>query len=318
MFCWDAALRYPLAVAGFQLPSSARKLPLLLIVAAALVLVLSGTVLGWLRFAPVAVADGWRCSEVQGNLQRIVSLARMPDGSIVSTLSAKQRAGAPGMGRLIRLDIHAGHHEVLAEGLYKPAGLLPWEDGIVLTQEYPDQPVLLWKDGGLQSLMMLRKPESITVTPQGRWLIIEDSAGGRLLEVDPRDDFRQNVLFEGFVEGEGVCVGRDGRIFAVDRKRSDLLEYVDGEIRAIPAGLRGPGFLRCTAAGVWITEDVSNNGRLWFYDYERFHLVASHLHAPQSVLEDGDDAVLVAEQGRSRLLRFMRQPTSRVGALRPS
>lgn len=281
-----------------------------------LVRVLSGTtvcltvlalgVLAWLRFAPVSTADGWQYSEVLDGLDRVVALARMPDGSILSTLSAKQRSGMPGAGRLLKLDIATGRHVVLADGLYKPAGLLPWEGDVVLTQEFSDQPVLLWRDGLLRPLLMLNKPESIAATAQGRWLMIEDTVGGRLVEIDPEDGYSQKTLVGGFVNGEGLCVGRDQRIFVVDRKNPNLLEYADGELKPVPAKLNGAGFLRCTADGIWITEDVTNNGRLWFYDYGSFHLIASHLHSPQSVLEDGADAVLVAEQGRSRLLRFSR------------
>lgn len=262
-------------------------------------------ILAWLRFAPVAVSHDWRYQEVQTGLDRIVALARMPDGSIVATLSAKQHPGAPGRGQLIRLDIPAGRYTVLADGLFKPAGLLPHDGGIVVTQEFRDQPVLLWKAGNLQPLLLLAQPESITETPQGRWLVIEDSSGGRLLEIDPMDGYAQKVLAAGFAAGEGVCSGRDGRVFVVDNKNPDLLEFRDGRVLRIAAPLRKPGFLRCTADGIWITEDATNNGRLWLYDYRRFHRIASHLHSPQSVLPDGD-GVLVAEQGRSRLLRFTR------------
>jgi hypothetical protein len=101
-------------------------------------------------------------------------------------------------------------------------------------------------------------------------------------------------------------VDKNQRIFIVDNKNPNLMEYRDGNIVQIPAKMRGAGFLRCTDKGIWITEDVTNDGHLWFYDYKTFQVVASHLHAPQSVLEDGDNAIFVAEQGRSRLLRFVR------------
>ncbi|HNI38150.1 MAG TPA: hypothetical protein PKZ68_07630, partial [Pseudomonadales bacterium] len=52
--------------------------------------------LAWLRFAPVKAAEGWQYSEVQSNLDRVVSLARLPDNSIVATLSAKQHPGDTG------------------------------------------------------------------------------------------------------------------------------------------------------------------------------------------------------------------------------
>lgn len=280
------------------------RIALSVLVAAAL---LAYGVLAWLRFAPVKAAEGWQYSEVQSNLDRVVSLARMPDNSIVATLSARQHPGDTGHGQLVKLDIAAGKYTVLADGLYKPDGLLPYQGGIILTQEYSGQSVLWWKDGKVQPLMLLAKPESIAETADGKWLTIEDSTNGRLLEIDPHDHYNEKVLAGGFSAGEGVCVDKNQRIFVVDNKNPNLMEYRDGNIVQIPAAMRGAGFLRCTDKGIWITEDVTNNGRLWFYDYKTFHVIASHLHSPQSVLVDGANAVLVAEQGRSRLLRFVQQ-----------
>lgn len=268
--------------------------------------VLALAILAWLRFTPVAVAKGWQYREVQSDLDRIVALLRLPDDSVLATLSAKQHPGSPGLGQLIRLDIPAGRYTVLADGLFKPAGLLAHDGGVVLTQEYPEQPVLLWKDDELQPLFWLANPESIVATPQGKWLIIEDTPDGRLLEIDPYNGYTQKVLAGGFAAGEGVCSTEDGRVFVVDAKKPDLFELRDGNMHRIAAPFRKPGFLRCTPDGLWITEDATNNGHLWFYDFRSFHQIASHLHAPQSVLPDGD-GVLVAEQGRSRLLRFARQ-----------
>lgn len=267
---------------------------------------LAAGVMGWLRFSPVTVADGWRYDALPATLDRITALARMPDGGVIATLSAKQHGGEKGRGQLIRLDATNGQSTVLADGLYKPAGLLPYDGGIIITQEFSDQPVMFWKAGSLQPHTMLVKPESITQTPSGQWLVIEDAENGRLLQIDPQTR-KKTVLFQGFVAGEGVCVGRDQRIFVVDSKAADLMEYRGGKMETVLGGLNGPGFLRCTQDGLWITEDVTNNGRLMFYDYQQLHVVARHLHSPQGVLEEGSNAVLVAEQGRSRLLRFTRQ-----------
>lgn len=262
-------------------------------------------VLAWLRFSPVTVASGWKYEVLQGNLDRVTSLARLSDGRLLATLSAKQRAGQPGGGQLVQLDTAAGKHTVLADKLYKPDGLMPYKDGVVVTQEFSDQPVLLWNERQIKPVFMLVKPESITATQNGRWLIVEDALNGRLIEFNPQDG-KQSILYKGFEAGEGVCVGRNQRIFVVDNKGSDLLEFVNGEMKKIVSGLNGPGFLRCTDSGIWITEDVTNNGRLLFYDYQNLHVIARHLHSPQSVLEDSDGSLLVAEQGRSRLLKFSR------------
>jgi hypothetical protein len=269
------------------------------------VLVLILGALAWFRFQPVAVAKGWDYAVVQGNLERVTSLARMPDGSIVATLSPRQHLGGPGQGKLVQLEPATGSYRVLADGLFKPNGLLPYPGGVVITQEMANQPVLRWHDGKLEPLMMLVKPESIVGTAAGQWLVIEDTTGGRLLQVDPHT-LQKTVLHEGFKAGEGVCVGRDRRIFVVDNKTSVLQEYRAGAMLTVLDGLHGPGFLRCTPDGIWITEDVTNTGRLLFYDYERVHVVAEHLHSPQAVLQDGN-GWLLAEQGRSRLLRFSRQ-----------
>lgn len=261
-------------------------------------------VLAWSRFSPVTAVDGWRYEALPAELDRITSLARMPDGSVLATLSPKQRSGDKGHGLLVRLD--TTQYTVLADGLYKPAGLLPYDGGVIITQEYAEQPVLFWKAGVLQPQLMLVKPESIAVMPSGQWLVIEDAENGRLLRIDPQNK-QKTVLFQGFSAGEGLCIGRDQRIFVVDNKGRNLQEYRDGRMDVVLGGLNGPGFLRCTRDGIWITEDVTNTGRLLYYDYRELHVVARHLHSPQSVLEDGENAILVAEQGRSRLLRFTRE-----------
>ena len=263
-------------------------------------------VLAWLRFSPVTVAADWKCDVLQENLDRITSLARLSDGRLLGTLSAKQRTGQPGSGQLVQLDIARGKYKVLADKLYKPNGLMPYQDGVVVTQEFSDQPVLLWNERQIKPVFMLVKPESITATQNGRWLIVEDAMNGRLIEFDPQGE-KQSILYKGFEAGEGVCVGRDQRIFVVDNKGVDLLEFVNGGMKKTVGDLNGPGFLHCTDSGIWITEDVTNNGRLLFYDYQNLHVIARHLHSPQSVLEDGDNGVLVAEQGRSRLLRFSKR-----------
>lgn len=273
-------------------------------------LIIAALVFAWLRFAPVSANDGWQYRVVQEDLDRITALAQLADGSLVASLSPKQGAGKPGEGRLVQLEMVSGSagggYKVLADRLYKPAGLLPYKGGIVVTQEFSGQPVLWWRDGQMLPLLTLVKPESIAVTAAGRWLVIEDASDGRLLEINP-EDVGQKILFQGFTAGEGLCIGRQQRIFVVDSKGNDLLEYVDGKMKKLGGKLNGPGFLRCTADGIWITEDVTNNGRLIFYDYQEFHVVASRLHSPQSVLEYGENSVLVAEQGRSRLLEFSKR-----------
>ena len=266
-------------------------------------LVLTFSVLGWQRFMWVTTAKGWRYTVVQDNLERITSLARLPEGDVVATLSPKQKADGPAEGQLIQLENANTSYRVLATQLHKPNGLLAYNGGIVATQEWPNQPVLYWYEGEMKSLMDLNAAESIAITAKGKWLIVEDSANGRLLEIDP-ETHQQKTLYQGLEAGEGVCVGRDHRIFILDNKRNELLEFVNGDMKSIADGLYHPGFLLCTDDGIWITEDVTSRGRLLFYDYSRLQVVAHHLHAPQGVLVESNYSILVAEQGRSRLLRF--------------
>ena len=271
----------------------------------AILLSMGFAVLAWQSFMWVTTVSGWRYSVAQDDLDRITSLARMPDGRLLATLSPKQMSGQPGTGQLVELDISHAGYTVLSDGLSKPDGLLPYNGGVVITQEFANQPVVFWRDGKVTPLMMLNKPESITITASGQWLVVEDAAKGKLLEINP-ETHAEKILYQGFEAGEGVCVGRNQRIFVVDNKRSALFEFIDGDLKAVAGGLYHPGFLRCTNNGIWITEDVTSRGRLWFYDYEQLHVIAHHLHSPQSVLEEPDGSLLVAEQGRSRLLRFTR------------
>lgn len=269
-------------------------------------IVLTFSVLAWQRFMWVTTTEGWHYTVVQENMNRITSLARLPEGDVVATLSPKQKAGGPAEGQLIQLENANTSYRVLATQLHKPDGLLAYDGGIVATQEWPNQPVLYWYEGEMKSLMDLNAAESIAITAKGKWLIVEDSANGRLLEIDP-ETHQQKTLYQGFEAGEGVCIGRDHRIFILDNKRNELLEFVNGDMKSIADGLYHPGFLLCTDDGIWITEDVTSRGRLWFYDYAKLQVIAHHLHSPQGVLLEKDHSILVAEQGRSRLLRFMRE-----------
>ncbi len=272
----------------------------------AIALIAAYGVLAWQRFMWVTSANGWQYSIARDNLERITSLARLPDGRLLATLSPDQAREEPGRGQLIELGSDTRGYTILADKLYKPDGLLPYNGGVVVTQEFAKQPVMFWHDGQLTPLMMLTKPESLAITTSGKWLIVEDARNGKLVEIDPVS-LTQTILYQGFEAGEGVCVGRDQRIFVVDNKRDALLEFVNGNLNVIADGLYGPGFLHCTPDGIWITEDVTNRGRLLYYDYKQLHVIARHLHSPQSALENADGSILVAEQGRSRLLRFTRQ-----------
>ena len=284
-----------------------RPIAVRLLLALLATVLLAFAVLGYFRWRPVAVADGWHYSVVADGLAMIDSLGTTAQGDLLGTLDFNH-----GKGKLV----HFGPDwkmTVLLDGLSKPAGLLPFRDGVLVAQEEQDMSVMYWSPAGAKPFFKLEFAEGITQLPSGNIAIIADRKDGTLVEVNPVTG-KNIVLLNNLDKGEGLCAMPDGRLYFTEKQRdSALYLYQPGiagkpgsRVAVTPAVLQAPGFLLCTPQGIWITEDRTNDGRLLFWDFSQLHTIADHLHAPQYVLAHGDNEWLLAEQGRARLLRITR------------
>lgn len=271
-----------------------------------LLIVLVFSVLGYFRWRPVAMAEGWRYGVVLDGIEMPDSLAMSPQGELLGTIQLNH-----GKGSLVRFDRN-WQVTTLLGGLSKPAGLLPWREGMLITQEEQDMSVMYWTPAGARPLFKSEYGEGIARLPNGHIAVIADRKNGDLTEVDP-DNGASRVLLSGLDKGEGLCSMPDGRLYLTEKQRdSSLYQYQPGDSPAagrkvaLVGGLQSPGFLLCTPQGIWITEDRTNDGRLLFWDFAGLRVIAEHLHAPQSVLIRGENELLLVEQGRSRLLRLSR------------
>ena len=254
----------------------------------------------WRHFYPVSAAEGWRYREVATDIPMVSALALDADGSLFVTQEFSSRRGS-----LLRLLDNGERQPVLGE-LSKPDGLVMFQGGLVVSQEGGPLPVFLLRDGQHQSLFDGNDVEGVATDGQTLYAI-EDLPHGRLLSYDPQQR-RLAVLRDGLEEGEGVARCPDGRLFYTEKAKGWVKQWQPGGTDTLVAsGLDAPGFVQCSADGLWITEDATHGARVLLVQPDgRLVTVLSHLRSAQTLIPRGDGHYLVAEQGRNRILEFSR------------
>lgn len=254
----------------------------------------------WRHFHPVSAAEGWRYQEVAADIPMVSALALDADGSLFVTQKFSSRRGS-----LLRLLPNGQRQPVLGE-LSKPDGLVMFQGGLVVSQEGGPLPVFLLRDGQRQALFDGNDVEGVATDGQTLYAI-EDLPRGRLLSYDPLQR-RLAVLRDGLEESEGVARCPDGRLFYTEKAKGWVKQWQPGGTDTlVAAGLDAPGFVQCSADGLWITEDATHGARVLLVQPDgRLVTVLSHLRSAQTLIPRGDDHYLVAEQGRNRILEFSR------------
>lgn len=254
----------------------------------------------WRHFHPVSAAEGWRYREVAADIPMVSALALDADGSLFVTQEFSSRRGS-----LLRLLPNGERQPVLGE-LSKPDGLVMFQGGLVVSQEGGPLPVFLLRDGQRQALFDGNDVEGVATDGQTLYAI-EDLPRGRLLSYDPLQR-RLAVLRDGLEEGEGVARCPDGRLFYTEKAKGWVKQWQPGGTDTlVAAGLDAPGFVQCSADGLWITEDATHGARVLLVQPDsRLVTVLSHLRSAQTLIPRGDGHYLVAEQGRNRILEFSR------------
>jgi hypothetical protein len=208
------------------------------------------------------------------------------------------------------ISITNGVRSTIINGLQKPDGLTFSNNNLIFTQESGVRPVLELIKGIPNVLFESNGAEGISSTKNGDIYVIEDRPAGRLLKYT-RESRQVTELVTDLEKAEAVCAMENGDVYYSENGMGIVYQLISGESVVYLRDLVKPGYLYCdeNLQGIWITEDRTNFGRLLFSDEPHFsHTVAAGLHSPQSITFDQQGNLLLAEQGRDRILQFERPP----------
>ncbi|MCM8610757.1 hypothetical protein [Accumulibacter sp.] len=262
--------------------------------------------LAWQHFYPVTAAVGWRYRVHLDDLPQVSALAIDERGSLYWT-----RELGDGRGSLFRRSADGSVAEVLA-GLSKPDGLLSFRGGLVLSQEEGEQSVLWWHEGKSETLFTGRNVEGLASDGQALYAIEDLPAAGRLLRLDEVGGTLR-VLRGGLRAAEGVAICGNGDVFYTQKGKGAGTGSVhrwlaDGSDPLLVGELDAPGFLMCDDDGLWISEDATHRARLLLLDRSgRLHVILRGLRSAQTILALAPGRLLLAEQGRGRVLLVERE-----------
>ena len=243
----------------------------------------------------VVPAQGWRFSVFAQDIMKVDNLALGADGLVYATLEL-----SAGKGKVVRLR-NTGS-EVVVDGLDTPDGLFARDKFLYAVEEVNHGRVLEidTATGKHRTLARLYRPEGIGILPNGDLALSEDSANGRLVRLS--SDGQIETILGGLNRPEGLCVGKDGTIFFAETGTGRVQAFKDGNVRNLAVDLDYPDQVRLPPHGApWITED-SPRGRLMRLKDGGLHVILSGLYLPQGMLFLPNGTLLLAEQGRGRIL----------------
>jgi sugar lactone lactonase YvrE len=252
---------------------------------------------------PAAAADagpvtaaGWKLEVVHENLSGVDNLALHPDGTLYATRELNR-----GRGQVVRL--RNGRVDTLIGGLNSPDGLRLRGDVLYITEETADGRVLEYdlKTGRQREIARLHNPEGIGFLPDGELVVTEDTVNGRIMRLNAHGVV--DVVTGGLSRPEGIVVTPDGTLIFCESITGRVVAWRDGEMNVLMHDLDEPDQIALGADGeIWVTEDT-RSGRLLRYQDGLAEITVSGLSEPQGVVPLGPREVLVAEQGRGRILR---------------
>ncbi|GMR08893.1 MAG: YncE family protein [Gammaproteobacteria bacterium] len=266
----------------------------------AIVLLVIGATL-YNLFMPVSVVAPWQYTVVARDLPNISAVEADTKGGIYALLE-----DSIGQGYLLRL--HHGVRERVLDGLDKPDGMIIYGDDLIISEEVGNGRLIRFTPSDHQSRILARllSAEGIAVDQNGSILVVEDRNPGRLVRIEKNGDVV--ILLDDLDTAEGVCIDRMGRIYIAEKENGRILLYANGIKNVLLEGLHKPGVVNCAINNdLWITEDRTNSGRLLNYHNSRMTTIASRLHNPQGISFDANGRLLLAEQGRGRILAFTRK-----------
>lgn len=245
--------------------------------------------------------DDWEYSVLYTDLPEVSGL-QSHGRSVYVTLETRHYDGE-------LLSILDGDRSTIVSGLQKPDGLTTSLGALVYTQEFGESPVYEIINGAPHGLFMADGAEGIDSTLNGDLYVIEDRPGGRVLKYE-RSTGKTSELATGLEAGEGICVMENGVVYFGERDKGTVYKIQNGEISEYLTSLSKPGFLLCDdeSQSVWITEDRRNYGRLLHSSApHQVQVMARGLSSPQAVTINSQGRLLLAEQGRDRVIQFARR-----------
>ncbi|QRY77405.1 hypothetical protein JVX91_17530 [Pseudomonas sp. PDNC002] len=277
-----------------------RRSPIRLALAATGLLVVAAVgFFAWQDFYPVQAASGWSYQVIHDDVQKAASLVPLPDGGLLVSQELKDD-----QGNILHID-RDGKRRAMIDKLSKPDGMIAAQDGWVFSQESPDRPVQLLRDGKVTDLFMGNAVQGLWDDGDFLYAIEDRRDDGRLLRYRWSDGHLE-VLREHLNESEAITRCTDGRLLYSAKKDGAIRQFTeDGKDPVVLAGLNQPTFLMCDARGIWISEDSTHRARLLLWDGKgEPRTILSFLKAPQSIVPDGKGGYLLAEGGRNRVLQL--------------
>lgn len=261
--------------------------------------------LAWQHLYPASAGDGWSYRVYLDDVRLVSALAKDERGALYVTQEMKA-----GQGLHFRLEADGTRRQVVAN-LSKPDGLASLGDGIAISQEEGEQPVLWLRDGKTEALFTGRNIEGLASDGSALYAIEDRPGDGRLLRYDSLTK-KLTVLREGVLEGEGVAVCPNGELYYAEKGRRWIKRWrAAGDDEVVLGGLNAPGFILCNEDGLWVAEDATHRARLLLLDSKgALHTVLSHLRSAQTLLPLASGRFLLAEQGRGRILELARETTA--------
>ncbi|WP_256657806.1 strictosidine synthase family protein [Pseudomonas sp. 2FG] len=256
----------------------------------------------WRHLYPVLAAPGWDYRVFQDDIERVSALVSDAQGALFIS-----QEFADGKGTILRRSADGSLKAVL-NGLSKPDGLALYRDGVAVSQEGGRLPVLLLQGDQAEPLFSADNVEG--VASDGHYLYaIEDKKLGRLLRYDPSNG-EVVTLRDGLDEGEAITACADGRLFFTEKNKGWIKQWqATGGDKLVQANLNEPGFLLCSADGLWITEDATHMARVLLLDPAgQLQVILQHLRSTQTIIALEPGRYLLAEQGRNRILEIKRLP----------
>lgn len=260
--------------------------------------------LAWQHFFPVTSAAGWHHEVMMEDVTLVSALAKGGDGALYITRELNKQRGS-----LFKRLPDGSVQEILGR-LDKPDGLALFKGGIAISQEGSECPVLWMHQGLVTPLFQGRNIEGLATDARVLYAIEDRVMDGRLWQYDPATS-ETKVLRDHLQEGEGVAVCPDGRVFYTEKRRGWIKQLRhDADIDpVVHQNLKAPGFLMCNEDGLWISEDATHGARLLLFDAAgNEHVILWHLRSAQTVIAERPGHLLLAEQGRNRILAITRQP----------
>lgn len=253
----------------------------------------------WQSFYPVQSADGWSYDVLHRDVQKAASLVPLPDGGLLVSQELKNDKG-----NILHIAAD-GKRRVMIDGLSKPDGMIAAQGGWVFSQETPNRPVQLLKDGKVTDLFMGNSVQGLWNDGDYLYAIEDSGENGRLLRYRWSDG-ELTVLREHLRETESITRCTDGQLLYTEKKQGVIHRLSDdGKDPVLLAGLNQPTFLMCDQRGLWISEDSTHRARLLLWDGKgQPRTILSFLKAPQSIVPDGKGGYLLAEGGRDRVLQL--------------